>query len=136
MAEERGVLVEMELPRDEHAPGAVREALAQVSDADPVFGDAMLVASELISNAVRHSGYRAEDRLEVLVARRDGHLIVSVLDPGASGEGASSASAGAAGHQAGLDGLGLMVVQQLVSEWGEERGEGYRVWARLRLSSD
>jgi serine/threonine-protein kinase RsbW len=131
MAEELAVLVELELPCDEHAPGAVREALAQVSDADPVFGDAMLVASELITNAVRHSGCRAEDRLEVLVDRREGHLIVSVLDPGASG-----GTARAAGQEAGLDGLGLMVVQQLASEWGEERGDGYRVWARLRLSSD
>ena len=131
MAEERGVLVELDLPCDEHAPAAAREALGRVSDGDPAFGDAMLVASELITNAVRHSGCRTEDRLEVLVARREGHLIISVLDPGASG-GAAKTS----GPEAAFGGLGLMVVQQLVSEWGEERGDGYRVWARLPLSSD
>lgn len=131
MAEDRGALVELELACDEQAPAAAREALAKVSDGRPVFGDAMLVASELITNAVQHSGCRTEDRLQVLVARREGHLIISVLDPGASG-----GTARAAGADVGFGGLGLMVVEQLVSEWGEERGDGYRVWARLPLSSD
>ncbi|HWD64949.1 MAG TPA: ATP-binding protein [Solirubrobacteraceae bacterium] len=121
----------MTLPCDEHAPGAVREALARVADSDPAFGDAMLVASELVTNAVRHSSCRPEDRLEVLVARREGHLVISVLDPGASGRTARSVD-----PEEEFDGLGLMVVQQLVSQWGEERGDGYRVWARLPLSSD
>jgi anti-sigma regulatory factor (Ser/Thr protein kinase) len=129
MAEEPGVLVELELPCDEHAPAAAREALAQVSDGDPVFGDAMLVASELITNAVQHSGCRTEDRLEVVMARREGHLIITVLDPGASG-----GTAQVAGPDASFGGLGLMVVQQLVSDWGEERGDGYRVWARLPVT--
>lgn len=130
MAEEPGALVDVRLPCDEYAPGAVREALAQVSDGDPVFGDAMLVASELTTNAVRHSGGRADDQLKVLVARREGHLIISVLDPGASG-----GTARAAGLDSGFGGWGLMVVQQLASEWGEERGHGYRVWAQLPLRS-
>jgi anti-sigma regulatory factor (Ser/Thr protein kinase) len=130
MAEEQGALIELKLPCDEHAPGAVREALAQISDDDPMFGDAMLVASELTTNAVRHSGAEGHDQLEVRVARRDGHLIITVLDPGASGRTARTA-----GPDEGFAGLGLMVIQQLVSQWGEERGEGYRVWARLPLGS-
>jgi anti-sigma regulatory factor (Ser/Thr protein kinase) len=130
MAEERGVLVELKLPCDEQAPGVVREALAEVSDGDPVFGDAMLVASELVTNAVRHSGCRTDDQLEVLVARREGQLVISVLDSGASGQSAQ----GPGPTDEGFGGLGLLVVQQLVSEWGEERGDGYRVWARLPLS--
>lgn len=129
MAKDRGVLLELRLPCDEHAPGAVREALAEVSDAEPVYGDAMLVASELVTNAVRHSGCRADDSLEILVAERDDHLIISVLDPGLSGRTARAVVP----LDEGFGGLGLMVIQQLALQWGEERAQGYRVWARLAL---
>lgn len=129
MAEERGILLELRLSCDEQAPGAVREALSGVSDGNPAFGDAMLVASELVTNAVQHSGCRPDDQLEVLVAHRDDHLIISVIDPGASRGTARPAGP----TDEAFGGFGLMVIQQLASQWGEERGDGYRVWARLPL---
>ncbi|HET9718914.1 MAG TPA: ATP-binding protein [Solirubrobacteraceae bacterium] len=129
MAEERGILLELRLPCDEQAPGAVREALSGVADGDSAFGDAMLVASELVTNAVQHSGCNPQDQLEVLVAHRERQLIISVLDPGVS-QGTARPNGSA---DEGFGGFGLMVIQQLASQWGEERGEGYRVWARLPL---
>lgn len=121
------MLVSLTLPCDEQAPGAVREALSELSAGDPLFGDVMLVASELVSNAVRHSGCQPEDRLAVLVLRDQGQLLISVRDPGTS-RGTARATGST---DEGFGGLGLLVVQQLASEWGEERSEGYRVWARV-----
>ena len=127
--EENEVLLDLKLACDEHAPGAVRDALASVSDERWAFGDAMLVASELVTNAVHHSGGRRDEQLEVRVDRDGDQLIISVTDPGASG--ATARACPPAGN--GFEGLGLLIVQQLTTEWEEERGEGYRVWARLPL---
>jgi anti-sigma regulatory factor (Ser/Thr protein kinase) len=128
MAEDTGLLLELQLPCDERAPATVREALAGISAGEPAFGDAMLVASELVTNAVRYSGC-ADDRLQVLAAREGEHLVISVTDPGASGDTARSRGPA----DTGFEGLGLLIVEQLATEWGEERGDGYRVWARLAL---
>ena len=122
-------MVSLHLPCDGHAPGKVREALAAVSAGHPAFGDAMLVASELVTNAVRHSGAGGEEKLEVLISRRDDDLLISVLDPGTSGVAARTAGP----TDEGFGGFGLIVVQQLASQWGEERDGGYRVWARVPL---
>lgn len=129
MVEETGLLLELKLRCDEHAPGMVREALAGVSEGQPAFGDAMLVASELVTNAVRHSGGLGDDRLEVLAARRGDDLIISVTDPGSSGDTARPKGP----TDNGFEGLGLLIVQQLATQWGEERSNGYRVWARVPL---
>jgi anti-sigma regulatory factor (Ser/Thr protein kinase) len=124
---EAGVMLSLSLPCDERAPGSVREAVQQLSEDRAAFGDVMLVASELVTNAVRHSGAGSDDRLEVAILRQDDHVLVSVTDPGLSGATAQALDPAVATFR----GLGLMVVQQLASQWGEERAEGYRVWARV-----
>lgn len=120
-------MVSLTLACDERAPGAVREALSEVSAGDPLFGDVMLVASELVTNAVRHSDCQGEDELDVLVLQDSGNLLISVRDPGTSGRSARATGP----TDTAFGGLGLLVVQQLASEWGEERSDGYRVWARV-----
>jgi anti-sigma regulatory factor (Ser/Thr protein kinase) len=90
----------------------------------------MLVASELVTNAVSHSLCTEEDFLSVQIAR-DGRLRIAVLDPGVSG-----GSAEIADRPIELGGLGLKVVEQLAASWGTERSDaGYRVWAELQLPS-
>jgi two-component sensor histidine kinase len=90
----------------------------------------MLVASELVTNAVRHS-HCAEDEFLSVSISRDGHLRISVLDPGGSGKNAEIAD-----RPLDLGGLGLKVVEQLATDWGaERRGDGYRVWAELEVPS-
>ena len=124
------LLVELRLSCDEQAPGAVRDALAALPDTGPAYGDAMLVASELVTSAVRRSGARSDDQLEVEVVSRDQELLISVLDPEAPGaDGRAPVQADPEATE-----LGLIVVEQLVTEWGEERSHGYRVWARLPLN--
>jgi two-component sensor histidine kinase len=86
----------------------------------------MLVASELVTNAVRHSMCREDEFLTVRVTR-DGWLRIHVLDPGASGRSAEIAE-----QPLELGGLGLKVVEAVARRWGTERREGgYAVWADL-----
>ena len=72
---------------DRFAPGVVRQALAHLPQAGYgwVLGDAMLVASELVSNAVRHSCSAEDQILIVDVRQATDRLEISVSDPGESG---------------------------------------------------
>jgi anti-sigma regulatory factor (Ser/Thr protein kinase) len=115
---------------DASAPSAVRQAMTRLSDLGWPLGDAMLVASELVTNAVRHSRCTEEEFLDVRISS-DGRLRISVLDPGGSGRNAEIVD-----RPIELGGLGLKVVDQLASTWGtERRDDGYMVWAELELSS-
>jgi hypothetical protein len=67
-----------------HAPAFVRAALSDVEEIAAVRDDVMLVASELVTNAVMHSGGGARDtvRVQAVPSRRD--VVISVVDPGLS----------------------------------------------------
>jgi anti-sigma regulatory factor (Ser/Thr protein kinase) len=113
---------------DEFAPAAVRDQMSNLSDLGWALGDATLVASELVTNAVRHSLCTEDEFLSVCITR-DGRLGISVLDPGGSGRDAEIAN-----RPIELGGLGLKVVEQLAATWGtDRRDDGYRVWAELDL---
>jgi anti-sigma regulatory factor (Ser/Thr protein kinase) len=112
---------------DSEAPGAVRDALRDFGQAGWILGDAMLIASELVSNAVLHSGAHRDDLLHVdLRFAEEGVLFISVTDPGVSGGTAEPRSADDA-----FGGIGLRVVEQLATRWGSDRRDGHRVWAEL-----
>jgi anti-sigma regulatory factor (Ser/Thr protein kinase) len=115
---------------DELAPAAVRDKMKSLPGLGSARGDAMLVASELVTNAVCHSLCTEDDFVRVRITR-DGRLRISVLDPGASGNTAEIAD-----RPIELGGLGLKVVEQLAARWGTDRhDDGYRVWAELELSN-
>lgn len=121
-------VLHLEVPCDVHAPGVVRKTLAAVHDGAWALDDGLLVASELVTNAVRHSGCGGEHRLTVEVGRHDGNLMISVHDPGLSQDVAKTEEPDAASDAGGR---GLRIVQQLSVRWGSERPDGYRVWAEL-----
>jgi anti-sigma regulatory factor (Ser/Thr protein kinase) len=120
-------LFALDVPCDRTAPAVVREALADVHDDAWSLHDGLLVASELVTNAVLHSGCEAEHRLEVSASLSGDHLLISVHDPGFSG--GRAALRGAEGLEAGS--LGLRIVERLSRRWGAEQRDGYRVWAEL-----
>lgn len=120
-------ILSLELPCDVHAPKLVRKTLAAVHDGGWVLEDGLLVASELVTNAVQHSGCGGEHRLRVEVGRRDGNLMISVHDPGLTRDVAEPAHRGAADP----GGRGIKIIQQLSVRWGSERPDGYRVWAEI-----
>ena len=127
MTSPSGDLLSLELPCDSHAPVIVREALAEVHDGGWSLDDGRLIASELVGNAVRHSGCEVGHRLQIDVSRREGRLLISVHDPGLSGNAARPGD----GDPAEPGGWGLRIIRELCEAWGAERPDGYRVWAEL-----
>ncbi len=121
--------LELDLPCDDRAPSAVRQALSDGADRLWAIGDAILVASELVTNAVRHSGCGEHHQIQVRVTLRGERLVIDVRDPGLSDQDAEVR----AGPEFG--GFGLQIIEQLALRWGSERKRGYRVWAEIPLPS-
>lgn len=96
-----------------------------------MLGDVTLIASELVTNAVLYSGCTEEDEIELQLERTNQYLLLSVIDPGRSGDSATVAIS----QQRASGGMGLSIVDQLASRWGAERSDGYRVWAEVPLGA-
>ncbi len=118
------------LPCDASAPGLARQALAALDVIKPVRTDALLIASELVTNAVLHSGCDPSDEVEVVAETLPGGLRLEVTDPGRSG---CAPTLKPPTEEAG--GVGLRIVAELARRWGVERRGGTRVWAELPLST-
>ncbi len=120
-------LVNLSLCCDPSAPGLARDALRQVAAIDAVRDDAVLVASELVTNAVLHSGCAAGETIELAAELHRGRVRIAVHDPGRSdGEPRSAEVPPAHGG-----GLGLRLVERVALRWGVERPDGRLVWAEL-----
>jgi anti-sigma regulatory factor (Ser/Thr protein kinase) len=105
--------------RDAAAPSASRQVL----------DDAMLLTSELVTNAVRHAGHSTEDPIEVTVSVDERSLRVTVRDrgPGFDPDDRHARS--------GEGGWGLDLVRRLSSRWGVRRDElGNDVWFEIDLA--
>lgn len=125
----RGNECRLKLRCDPDAPAAARDAVRSLVGPRPNVSDAMLVASELVSNAVRHSGATEEELLTVTLRVDQGHMSITVVDPGRSGIVARAREkAGPSG------GFGLRLVNELAERWGASRADGHRVWAELPVS--
>lgn len=119
----------MQLPCDISAPRLARKALARLSEIYPVREDALLVASELTSNAVLHSGAAPNGQIEVCAKLVPEGLRIEVTDEGRSGDTPHRRESDIA-HRGGF---GLPVVEAIAHRWGSERLQGTRVWAELAL---
>ena len=120
-------LLSLSLPCDTTAPGQARHELDKLASIDPVRQAAMLIASELVSNAVLHSGCEEHDQIEVCARLADNLLEISVHDPGLS-RSEPEVPAGRA-----IGGLGLAIIEKLAYRWGIHQPDGRRVWAQLLL---
>jgi len=90
-----------------------------------VVDDALLLASELVSNAVEHAQGEASLELEVLLA--DGWLRLALSD------GSSITPVVREVRHEGERGRGMQLVAEVAERWGhEERNGGKRVWFDLR----
>lgn len=118
----------LRLACDPSAPAIVRASLLEMPGIDEVRDDALLIASELVTNAVLHSGGSRDEWIVVKLVRSAGSLLISVADPGKLG-GTAEVELGQRRH----GGWGLRVVSELASRWGRERESGHRVWAELAL---
>ena len=120
------------LPRGVDAPAAARTMVASACHrwgVDRLSGDAQLIISELVTNAVTH----ADSELEVVAALDGGNLHLYVRDHDTSLPQLPASRVLAQTKR--LGGLGLMLVDSLSSAWGTTFvAHGKTVWARLRLA--
>lgn len=110
-----------------------RRFVARVLDNCPVVDDALLCASELASNAIRHTRTGRSGKFQVLVWRGRASACVAVLD-----DGSDTTPAPAPGLPGRLaeSGHGLLTVQALAAWWGHHTyrdgsTRGTAVWFRL-----
>ena len=83
----------------------------------------VLLASELVSNAVRHAeAHAVAVRFEVM----NSHVRVEVTD-----EGPGFDPTGLAPQPERQGGWGLRLVDELASRWGATDGNGFKVWFEL-----
>ena len=117
----------IDLPPDDGAPAAAREALEPLRaelDAQAL-GDVRLLVSELVTNSVRHAQLQPDDRVRLRVALRAGGRSASRSSTRASASRCGGRSSD--GDLAG--GLGLYLTEQLADRWGVDRvDDGTRVW--------
>ena len=96
-------------------------ARVTVAEAD----DALLILSELITNAVRHARPLPNGSLRVSWAISSTQIGVSVTDGGSS-----TAPVATAATMSAIGGRGLHIVNLIASSWDVTRGdEGTTVWA-------
>jgi anti-sigma regulatory factor (Ser/Thr protein kinase) len=106
------------LPPDVHAPAAARRALRTLPLGDRAH-DIVLLASELVANAVGGSAHESDEPIELSAACEPERTHVEVHDHGH----------GLAGDLAG--GYGLQVLSAASERWGIEHDGTTRVWFEL-----
>jgi anti-sigma regulatory factor (Ser/Thr protein kinase) len=122
------MLGSMTLPgRPEHVRDA-RGFVARAVGDDPRADTALLLTSELVTNAIVHSrSRRAGGTVAVVVAKNAAGLLVTVTDNGS--ESGVPVAAGQAGDE---HGNGLVLVETLADSWGCLRSDSRTtVWFRL-----
>jgi anti-sigma regulatory factor (Ser/Thr protein kinase) len=114
---------------DRSAPALAREAVGGLASIEHVRDDALLVTSELVSNAVLHAGCNPNDRIELVAELVPEAVRNTVVDVGRSDR------APRVGNSAdiGLGGLGLRLVEKIARRWGTDRNHLVRVWAELAV---
>jgi anti-sigma regulatory factor (Ser/Thr protein kinase) len=108
------------------APATARAALTRwLSGHVPVqvLEDARLLASELITNSLRHPEISDADLLRLAVQLKEGALRVEVRDPGTTGVVAPREPDRERGG-----GFGLQLVDMIATRWGVNRTGGTHVW--------
>jgi anti-sigma regulatory factor (Ser/Thr protein kinase) len=117
-------------------PEHVREARAFVAKAlgelHPGLDHAVLLTSELVTNAVTHSRSRGDGgSVTVLIVESGGGVRIEIAD-----EGSELSSPVVRGDVYASDGHGLYLVQTLADQWGYLRDDnGTTVWFWLGATS-
>lgn len=109
----------LRLPADVHAPAAARRALGAMPLGEHA-DDVLLLASELVGNAVRHAGLEPGEAIELAATSNGHHARVEVRDHG-PGFRASDPR----------DGFGLHIVAAAAFAWGVELDGATCVWFEL-----
>jgi anti-anti-sigma factor len=121
--------VKLELAVSEAAPRLarveVREALADKLPA-PESELAVLLTSELVTNAVVHPGDREGDSIGLRISTDAGRARIEVAD---SGRGFDPSAVKR--DERAVGGLGLVLVDRGAVSWGTRRDDRFRIWFEL-----
>lgn len=125
----------LELPLEASPASAklTRLALAELPLPAETRDTAGLLATEMVTNAVRHADLPPDATIRVSVEVREEALRIAVCDPGRRFPGIRMAGGPAEPTTPG--GLGLVLIERMSSRWGLERGAGTRVWCELDAST-
>lgn len=128
---EAAVLGSLTIPgRPEHVREARSFVAKALGDLHPALDDAILLTSELVTNAVTHTASRCPGgTVTVMVAESPGGVRIEVSDAGSelSAPVVRGEVYASAGH-------GLFLVQTLADQWGYVRGNGgTTVWLWLAM---
>lgn len=121
--------ISLRLPIGADAPARSREGLRPLARrlGDECLQKVELVLSELVTNAVRHSGAGGSDAVQVEVSCGDDLVRLAVSDPGPGFDPADHH-----GPEPGVPGgWGLLLVAEVVDRWWVERNGQTRVVAEL-----
>jgi anti-sigma regulatory factor (Ser/Thr protein kinase) len=110
------------------APGDARRFVSDVLDGHRAVESAMLIVSELVTNAVRHGG-RDAGSVTVIIEQNSKRDRIR-LEVSQTSHAGFHYQDQVPGHL-GPTGRGLMIVDAVASEWGVDEGCG-SVWAILR----
>ena len=129
--------LEFELPASADASRLARERLHQhlsATSGDVERENALLLTTELVTNAFRHGALSSGDRIVLVVEDSDHTLRISIVQPTpASGVSISPAGRAPTSDLALPGGLGLVIVDELAERWGVEVGPPGRVWFELGM---
>jgi anti-sigma regulatory factor (Ser/Thr protein kinase) len=117
------------------APAAVRDALRErgAHFPQPMRDDLLLLLTEIVTNAVRHSGAVKGDPIEIDMREQRDCVRVEVTDPGRGFERPDRLVP----DLTRTGGLGLVLVDRLSRKWGTRRTKkGSLVWFELAHDRD
>jgi serine/threonine-protein kinase RsbW len=119
-------LISLPLPNDPSAPGRARAALRDIPELDAIRGDASLVVSELVTNAVKYSGATDRDMIILTIFLDGDRVKIQVHDPARTD--LMPRLRNLRSHDGGM---GLRLVSQIARRWDTECRDGRIVWADL-----
>jgi anti-sigma regulatory factor (Ser/Thr protein kinase) len=122
-------LVSLALPSNSTAPAQARAALRDIPELDAIRDDASLVVSELVTNAVIHSGATDGDRITLSIFVDSDQVKIQVHDPARTDLMPRLRNP----RSEEVGGLGLRLVNRIARRWDTECQDGRIVWADLAV---
>jgi anti-sigma regulatory factor (Ser/Thr protein kinase) len=123
------LVVSHSLPSNLTAPGRAREALRDIPELDAIRDDATLVVSELVTDAVTHSGATGQNLITLSVFLKSDQVKIQVHDPAGMDDTPRLRNL----RRREVGGLGLRLVCRVARRSGAEHRDGRIVWADLAL---
>ncbi|HWG08003.1 MAG TPA: ATP-binding protein [Solirubrobacteraceae bacterium] len=125
----RTLRVQLELARDVQAPALARWEIAECArqlELDPSLCQSLiLLVSEVVSNAVRHSPAHPDEPVGLLASFGERTIRVTVTD---AGHGFTPRPRD---PERTHDGYGLYLLEKVADRWGVESREDTKVWFEL-----